>query len=189
VVITKSRAAASDALMEYEIVTRSPDELSDKEFNDFKSLILEGGEVIRAGLNERIRKAKRLVLLHMVGNLIGIGALKKQNARYRRCLASKSETCLPAIEYPFELGWIFVSSSYRRKGLAGMIAEAALSVANGVGIFATSRSDNTAIHALLQRYGFIPAGTPYASGHRNYNLQLFVRAPCETCFRPTLISP
>jgi GNAT superfamily N-acetyltransferase len=165
-------------LMEYEIVTQSPDGLSEREFDDFMALVLEGGEVTSTKLEERIRKAERLILLRVAGCLGGIGALKKPHASYRRRVASASGTYLPASEYPFELGRIFVSPSYRGKGLAGKIAEAALSVANGVGIFATSRSENAAIHKPLQRYGFIPMGKRYP-GRRGDELQLFVRAPCE----------
>ena len=165
--------------MRYEIVTRSPDELSERELDDFIALVLQGDEVTPANLEERVRKAERLILLSAAGCLSGIGALKKPNASYRRRVVSRSGTSLPVSEYPFELGWIFVSPSHRGKGLAGRIVEAAVSVANGVGVFATSRSENTAIHKVLQRHGFFHTGKIYPSDHGSHELQLLVRAPCE----------
>jgi GNAT superfamily N-acetyltransferase len=149
--------------MQYEIVTQSSDKLSERELDDFIALVLQGGEVTSAKLEERIRKAERLILLSAAGCLRGIGALKKPHATYRRSVASRSGACLPVSEYPFELGWIFISPSYRRQGLASSIVEAAVSVANGGGIFATSRSENIAMHKPLQTHSFIPTGRPYPS--------------------------
>ena len=79
--------------MEYEIVTQSPDELSEKEIGDFIAFVLAGGEVISTKLEERVRKAEQLAFLRVAGCLGGIGALKKPNGKYRRRVASASGTC------------------------------------------------------------------------------------------------
>lgn len=43
-------------------------------------------------------------------------------------------------------------------------------------VYATSRVDNSPMHATLSRFGFESAGVPYPSKQNDVPIQLFVRA-------------
>lgn len=171
-----SSSTTSSPFTPCDIVTQAPKQLSEPEFSDFVTLALTGGEVFRRGLERRVRKAEKLVLLRVAGHLAGIGALKKPEARYRQRLAAKSGVVLLESQYPIELGWIVVSPNYRGRGYSNMITAAALAVADEVGIFATARDDNLAMHRTLKNHGFVRAGRPYLSAIGDRQVCLFVRA-------------
>ena len=167
------------ALTQYEIVAQSPDTLSENEFLDFVALTLAGGEVFRRGLERRVRKAEKLVFLRVAGYLAGIGALKRPDLKYRQRVASECGVELRESEYPMEFGWVVVPPNYRGRGYSNMITATAVTVANGVGVFATSGSDNLAMHRILKKHGFIPVGRPYVSWGMHRERRLFVRAASE----------
>ena len=52
-------------------------------------------------------------------------------------------------------------------------------------IFATSRTDNDAMHRSLERSGFVRDGKPYASDRRPDKLQLFVRVNAQPALEGT----
>ena len=158
-----------------QIVTiKKPCECSQAELQDFVSLVLAGGEVTAAGLEERVRKAQFLVFLTEGDCLKGIAAVKNPALDYRRGVFQKAGASVNNTDFPLELGWVFVLPSSRRAGFSHRLVEAALSTTSGHGIFATSRSDNTPMHKVLKDHGFSCHGTAYASKRGNHQLTLFV---------------
>ena len=138
-----------------EVVTiKKPSKCSVAELLDFAALVLAGGEVTPVGLDERVRKAENLVFLMQDGCLKGIAALKNPASTYRSGVFHKAQASVQAKEYPFELGWVFVIPSSRRRGLSHKLVQAALSITGGQGVFATSRSDNVPMHKVLTAHGF-----------------------------------
>jgi hypothetical protein len=158
-----------------QVLVREPRECTANELDDFKALVLAGGEVIQEGLEGRIRSAVRLVFLSVGCCLRGIAALKRPLQSYRNGVAAESGVPLSEKDYPFELGWVFLMPSARGRKFSLDLTLAALTAADGCGAFATSRTDNIGMHATLARCGFLTAGKPYASGRGNHQLQLFVR--------------
>lgn len=156
------------------VIVKKPSECSPAELQDFVSLVLAGGEVTAAGLPERVHNAQHLVFLTEANCLKGIAAVKNPALHYRRRVFQKAHTSVNDIEFPFELGWVFVLPSSRGAGFSHMLLKAALSTVSGGGIFATSRSDNTRIHKVLKANGFSCLGTAYASARGNHQLTLFV---------------
>ena len=138
------------------------------------SLVLAGGEVTAAGLEERVRKAQFLVFLTERDCLKGIAAVKNPALGYRRGVFQKARASVNDTEFPLELGWVFVLPSSRGAGFSHMLVEAALSTTSGRGIFATSRSDNTPMRKALKFHDFSCHGTAYASKRGNHQLTLFV---------------
>jgi GNAT superfamily N-acetyltransferase len=156
---------------------RRPNDCDDKDIGDFMAFVLAGDEVVSDGLEGRIRGAERLVFLRVCGCLSGVAALKPPDQHYRKDISSKSGIPLPEETYPFELGWVFVMPSARRRNFSVDLTRAALSAAGTAGVFATSRTDNVSMHATLSKFGFAVAGSRYPSNRGNHQLQLFVRNP------------
>ena len=157
------------------VICREPTSCNDNEIADFKALVLAGGEVTPGGLDQRIRAAVGLVFLSEGRLLRGIAALKSPLQTYRKEVFAKSGVPLAEEEYPFELGWVFIIPSARGKKLSLKLVQAAVTVAGGCAVFATSRTDNLPMHATLVKCGFLPAGDSYRSTRGSYELQLFVR--------------
>lgn len=152
-----------------------PKDCDASQIADFMAFVLAGGEVTSNGLENRIRSAALLVFLDVGCCLCGIAALKRPEASYRKDVSNKSGVRLSEEEYPFELGWVFVMPSARGRKFSFELTRTALAAAEGEGVFATSRTDNSPMHASLEKYGFLRAGNHYPSERGNYQLQLFVR--------------
>jgi GNAT superfamily N-acetyltransferase len=120
------------------------------------------------------------------GGFVGIAALKRPQASYRSSVSSRCGVPLAAAEFPFELGWVFVSPEARSRGLSLSLSQAALTQSGGAGVFATSRTDNFPMHRSLAKVGFRPAGNPYPSGRAKHLLQVFVRTGAQPCGQPDL---
>lgn len=157
------------------IEVRYPLSLNPIEFATFVAFVRAGGEVSIQGLPERINGAAALVMAKIDGLLVGIAALKNPQPSYRRRISSESGFSLLATEFPFELGWVYVDSAFRGQGISLALSHAAIAASSGEGVFATSRSDNAAMHRSLVKVGLVPAGQQYASGRGKHLLQVFIR--------------
>lgn len=156
------------------VVNLEPSACDEKTLADFRALVLAGGEVTSTGLEDRVRSAVRLIFLKVCGCLCGVAALKRPEENYRKKISAQSGIPLPEAEYRFELGWVFVMPSARGRGFSVDLTREALSAAGAAGVFATSRSDNIAMHRALAKFGFEPVGEPYPSDRGDYQLQLFL---------------
>lgn len=149
--------------MKSTLQSKPPGELSTDEIDEFQQAILEGGEADPHGLRDRVMSARSLALLREEKSLAAIAALKSPMSAYRQRIAEYARVELAAEHYPFELGWVFVYPFARNRQYSHAVSREALKQCDGRGVFATSRSDNVAMHATLRRLGFDPAGMPYIS--------------------------
>lgn len=139
------------------------------------ALVAAGGEVAAEGLEGRVQSAWRLIFLFEGDSLCGIAAMKQPQDSYRRSVAVGAGVPLKKADFPFELGWVFVMPSARGKKYSIDLVRAGVKVCEGKGVFTTSRTENSAMHAALKKCGFTEAGKPYGSKRGDYKLQLFTR--------------
>ena len=170
--------------MHYEIAAKVPGDCSADEICGFVALVEQGGEVASGGLQKRVMAAANLAFLRSDGTLAGVAALKHPNETYRARVASASGTPLPQESFPYELGWVFIATEARGNGYAQPLSQAALALAGVHGVFATSRTDNVAMHRALAKLGFVASGSAYPSQHGGHHLQLFTRVPPNNSFKP-----
>lgn len=156
------------------IVAQQPDFFTEAELQDFIAFVLAGGEVADAVLGNNVRKAKCLIFLRQGDCLSGVAALKNPLQSYRQKIEKKTGVPVAASDFPFELGYIFVLPSARRQGLSVELTSAALSAAEGKGVFATTRTNNLGMLATLGKFGFVQSGCVYASRKANQDIQLFL---------------
>ena len=169
------------------IVPRSPLQCSATEVADFVALVQAGGEVIREGLEARVREAKTLFFLRENEKLLGIAALKIPAAGYRERAFEKARATVEPADYPFELGWIFVVPEARGRRLSNLLVQAAIAQAKQMPIFATSRTDNPAMHTPLRAASFVKHGHEYRSSRGNHHLALFVHTSCSDDAQPSIV--
>ena len=169
-----------------ELIAKSPDECSNIEIGAFIALVRAGGEVSIQGLTERIRGAAALVFARVDGSVVGVAALKQPQASYRRRISSECGAPISATEFPYELGWVYVLPEARGKSYSHLLSHAALAESKGSGVFATSRTDNIAMHRSLAKVGFVSIGNPFVSGRGKHSLQVFVRHAAQPIIPPDL---
>ncbi len=155
-------------------IVKSPDECSSEEIDKFCELVQRGEEVDPLGLTDRAKKAVALVFLVSSNELVGVAALKKPNIGYKTGLFQKAAATVPVEEFALELGWVYVVPAHRGKGLSQNLVEAVLNRAERQNVFATSRTDNEAMHRTLVKFGFAKEGNPYRSGMGEHNLEFFI---------------
>jgi predicted GNAT family N-acyltransferase len=151
-----------------------PSDCTEQALADFEKIVVEGGAVNPRGLAQRIRNASRLLFLRAPdGQLVGAGALKHPRLDYRNKVFADAQATVPADEYPIELGWIVVASSYQGRRLSTRMVGELLPFTKNQNIFATTRADER-VMSFAADYGFKINGKPYASGH-GYDLVLYLR--------------
>jgi GNAT superfamily N-acetyltransferase len=159
----------------YILVSKPPEAFSEPEILDFMALVHAGNEVGNVVLERNVRNATCLVFGRQASCLVGVAALKNPLTSYRQNIESKAVVALNDMEFPCELGYEFVLPSARLQGLAVKLCQAALSLAEWRGVFATARTNNDGMAVVLAKVGFSKAGQPYRSSRSDYRLQLFVR--------------
>src|SRR5690606_782181 len=132
---------------------KPPRDCSASELEDFVSFVLAGGEVTPAGLSARVNRARWLAFLQSDNCLIGVAGLKRPSAAHRAEVEEGAGVALQACQFPLELGWVFVLPS-ARGGKSRALCTPLLEKAAEIGVFATSRSKNGAMHTTLERLGF-----------------------------------
>jgi len=145
------------------------------EIDDFVAFVLAGGEVAATGLRDRVIKAAHIAYARENECLLGVAGLKKPSDSHRRDIEKGAGAKLSANSLPLELGWVFILPSARRRKLSAALCRPLVSLAEGKGIFATSRTDNGPMHRTLERLGFKRVGKEWPSKENNAKLALFVR--------------
>ncbi len=161
--------------MNTELATvKVPGACTGPELDDFVALVLAGGEVTSVGLPKRVRDAHSLSFLRSNGCLIGVAGLKFPSDHHRTEIESRAGTPLASADYSLELGWVFVLPS-ARGGKSYALCAPLIGASEGKGIFATSRSKNTAMHVTLGKLGFSRVGGEWPSGQNPDSLWLFLK--------------
>jgi GNAT superfamily N-acetyltransferase len=158
-----------------EILVRAPADCSKDELSSLESLIRKGGEVTALGLRERIANARLLACATVNGNVVAVAALKKPNPSYQKAVFEKACSTENPIDWPAELGWIFVEPGYRQQGIATRLVTQLLADWGSVGVFATTREKNDPVLPLLGAFSFESNGEPYSSSEGDYNCVLHLK--------------
>ena len=155
---------------------KAPDQCSPGESELFYKRTCQSGEVSRIGLRERINQAHLLGFVISKGHVVATGAVKRPNSAYRESIERKSGFALPERSFPFELGWIFVPSEYGRQGYASALIAALLGAVSGQGVFATTRTNNGGMNAMLPgRFAFVATGQTFLATNQANRLRLYTR--------------
>jgi GNAT superfamily N-acetyltransferase len=137
---------------------KAPGDCAADELKLFCRLILEAGMVEEAGLDDLVKQAKALGFLRLGGQVVGIAGLKRPRDAYRERVFADAKSSHLATEFPYELGWVFVSERVRGKGHSTALIAAVMDKAGQENVFATTEASNTAMQCTLRRFGFDEAG-------------------------------
>ncbi|MDQ7994976.1 MAG: GNAT family N-acetyltransferase [Luteibacter sp.] len=144
-----------------DIRAKAPNDFTDAELSIFRELVVEAGEVVGAALKTNIANARNVVLLEKDGATLGVAALKRPQENYREKIGKNASFSLPISTYPYELGYVFIKPILQGLGLSHRLVSIALEHSDGSSVFATVRTDNAAMRAVLRSAGFVSVGEPY----------------------------
>lgn len=121
-------------------------------------IVVEAG-VDPTNLERRLFESVLLLSARHGAELIGTACLKRPPFGYRRNQFSSANVSQSATLYPLELDWITAHEIPGGIDCSGLLVDAALKWAFGVGVFAVARTD--ALRRLLDQKLFVAAGTPF----------------------------
>jgi len=163
---------------EPEIAVGIPKEFTDAERAVFAELVRAGEEVGGKILERNVADARALAMLKHAGNILGVAALKRPQASYRKRISREAGAEIVAETFPYELGYIYLSPEVRGKRQSHRLVAAVLKLSDGAGVFATTRRDNHPMLHTLAKSGFEMVGAPYQSkGDETRMIRLLLRSP------------
>lgn len=159
-----------------EITCVTPNEVEQPEAARFKAMVEASGEVNSHTFPALYQQARSLCFVRVGGELAGVGALKRPYQAHRNGVFASAQASLPADLFTFELGWFHVLDAFKGRRLSSRMVSALMAHTDGTSVYATSRANNVAMHAALERHGdFIREGRDYPSQRTHTPLCLFVR--------------
>jgi hypothetical protein len=162
-------------LEKYSIHLKKPAQCEEGEIQELAKLIAEGGEVVN-GIEQRLKTADRLGLVHYDKELVGSAALKQPVANYRKSVFEKAKASVDPSDYSRELGWVYLKEKHRSKGQMKPLIENLLKAAGSNGVFATTRKSNDKMQRILAHQGFVLHGQSYESvQNEGDEIVLFIR--------------
>lgn len=150
----------------------SPADLSARDLDEFRLLVLSCGEVQPRGLADLIATAYRLARVHEGGQLLGVAGLKVPRVTYRNRVFKAAGTDTDAAAFGLEFGWVCVRADVRDVGVGSLVTAEALGAAGGHPVFATCRTENAPMQHVLRKNGFVQLGEPYLSKLGGYTVSL-----------------
>src|SRR5260370_3227959 len=129
----------------------------------FCCLVREGGQVRGPRLEERVSRARKLVLLRDGASVVGTAAIKVPSAGYKEKVFRCAGVPEVENEYSLELGYVVVAETHQGKGLSPDLVDAARQGFASSPLFATSRVEKTRMHRTLRRFSFEQIGNAYES--------------------------
>jgi len=157
------------------ITVKPPAACAPDELQGFRTMVLREWQVSDEGLDERIARAKVLVMVYAPdGTLVAIGAAKKPARDYAQGVFERAGVEGYA-NFTYEIGYEYVLPEYRSHLLSRLVTETLIDACGDVAVFGTTRTDNERMQRTLRRLGFKQVGHEYPSERGPYNLYLYTR--------------
>lgn len=148
-----------------------------KELNNFKKIVLKGGEVEADTFDNLMGKNPKLLFLYEDIEIIGVGALKIPNKNYKNRVFNKSQSTEDESQFSKELGWV-VSLKEKEGNGSKIISSLIVGEQN---LYATVRKENDQMKRLLEKFGFQKSGNDFDSKRDEYKIELYIKKTSDIC--------
>lgn len=130
------------------ILVAKPSEFGGTDIARFLALLAEREGIRRDNLERRVMRCYLLALYSEGEALIGIAAIKKASRQYMASVSKLSGLPRPLASRR-EVGWAFVRSEFRGRGIATALLQVLLQRNHGRSLFAVvAETDNVSRHIL-----------------------------------------
>jgi GNAT superfamily N-acetyltransferase len=142
--------------MNNDVMTYSPDDLSNEDIEACISLIREGGASYPKSVPE-LTRAMVVAIVHDGHEIVGVGAIKEKRPEYASIIARRSGFRFNKNIH--ELGYVAVNESHRGLGLSYAITVKLLATFRERPLFATTA--NKYMKGTLEQAGFVRRGNEW----------------------------
>jgi predicted GNAT family N-acyltransferase len=140
-----------------------------------KELIIKGNEANASLVESRLFSSALTAYFKEQNTIIATTSIKVPEADYIHEIFDKAQADFNPTKYTFELGYVFVESSYRKQKIASILCSELIHKFDKERLFSTTRTDNQGMQSILNSFGFVPSGISYLSLTKMRLLQLYIR--------------
>ncbi len=158
-----------------ECYTKKFAELSSKEINQIKKLIIEGGEVDTVTLDERFSKVERVSFYIENEEVVSTASIKKPTVNYRKNTFTKSKSNVNNEDFKFELGYISTNKDFTGQKLASKLCFKLCELYPKNYIFSTTKIDNERMMSILAKNNFKETGEKFLNKKGTDFLKLYLK--------------
>lgn len=138
---------------------KKPADCTVQELRSFYDLLIEGGQVNKRGLKDRIKSAELLGFCIVNNEVVGIAAVKKPNVNYKKRVFKEAKVSSLAPNYTYEVGYAVTKESNTRQGISSALINKLMSKSVSNVFFATTKSNG--MRNLFNKIGFKQLGEDY----------------------------
>ncbi|MET3129565.1 putative GNAT family N-acyltransferase [Arcicella rosea] len=154
--------------MTYKIL--SPDKCDSQQLKKFYDIVVEGGQVLVDGLENRIKGAELLSFCESESEVVGVASIKKPDNAYKKNIFRQANVEELSGSYNFEIGYAVTKETHRRKGISEQLIKSLMENSNSKSFYATTKNDG--MRHLLEKIGFTKLGNNYLNSD-NETLTLY----------------
>ena len=154
--------------MTYKIL--SPDKCDSQQLKNFYDIVVEGGQVLVNGLENRIKGADFLSFCESENEVVGVASIKNPDNAYKKNTFRKANVEELSDNYNFEIGYAVTKETHRRKGISEQLIKSLMENSNSKSFYATTKNDG--MRHLLEKIGFTKLGDNYLNND-NETLTLY----------------
>jgi hypothetical protein len=151
--------------------------ISEKEQIAIINLIKIGNEANAELVLNRMESSLLTAYIKLEMGIMGTATIKRPELSYRTYVFDQACLSKSPENIPLELGYVFISPSFRNQGLALKLCKSLLGLIPKQAVFATTRSDNEGMKAILQKLDFNQEGVAYENRSKTNMLQFYFRDP------------
>jgi ribosomal protein S18 acetylase RimI-like enzyme len=150
-------------------------ELSSKEINQIKNLIIEGDEVDVETLAERLSNVERISFFLENEEVISTASIKIPINNYKKNTFINSKSNINNEDFEYELGYISTSKNFQGQKLASKLCAELCSLYSNHNIFSTTRIDNDSMKSILAKNNFKETGIEFPNKKQSGFLKLYLK--------------
>lgn len=151
--------------------------ISDQGQKDIVNLIKIGNEANSELIMERLENSLVTAWLQLENRIVGTATIKRPELAYRAYVLGQAAFHFLPETITLELGYIYIESEFRKQGHAWQMCHALMNLISEETVFATTRTDNLGMKAILHKLHFNSEGNTYENRSKTKFLQLYVRKP------------
>jgi len=150
-------------------------EMTEKNQVDIQGLIIKGNEANASLVESRLYSSALTAYFKDGDTIIATTSIKMPESDYINNIFDKALVDFNPSKYTFELGYVFVESTFRNQKLASILCSELIHKFDKEDLFSTTRTDNLGMQSILNSFGFAPSGISYLSLTKTKLLQLYIR--------------
>lgn len=158
-----------------ELFIKKYSDLDNDEKRQITNLISRGGEVNQKTLPERLAQTAMIAFLVEDNLVIATASVKIPTKGYKLHVFSESNSNISIDEYIYELGYVMVDEQFRSLKFASKLCSELCRVFLADRLFATTRTNNISMQAILLKNNFSEIGQVYLNRDNTSLIKLFVK--------------